>query len=251
MRRFTQHVTDQNWFAVVLDFVIVVIGVFMGLQVQEWASNRQLEQQKTEYLSELREEITLNVSLFRGRLETMTHVLESGERAIAFLEADEQCDAECWPIFVDFFNASQVLFSPVTKTVYEEMQRLGLMRSKSVKGVVEPFYVLSETLLSGLDSSPAYRQRFRKMISARAHKSFWQTCHRMDGVIEYLVADCPLGISEQEVVILVEKIREDSAIEDELNYWVGMHFFYMPIFEDLITYGKSAIDAIDLALADR
>jgi hypothetical protein len=36
LRRITKHVKDQNWFAVGLDFLIVVFGVFMGFQVQQW-----------------------------------------------------------------------------------------------------------------------------------------------------------------------------------------------------------------------
>jgi len=30
LRRITEHVNAQNWFAVWLDFVIVVVGVFIG-----------------------------------------------------------------------------------------------------------------------------------------------------------------------------------------------------------------------------
>ena len=33
LRRVTEHVRDQNWTAVGVDFVIVVIGVFVGIQV--------------------------------------------------------------------------------------------------------------------------------------------------------------------------------------------------------------------------
>lgn len=40
LRRVTRHVKDQNWFAVGLDFVIVVIGVFIGLQVANWNDAR-------------------------------------------------------------------------------------------------------------------------------------------------------------------------------------------------------------------
>jgi hypothetical protein len=34
LRRLTQHVKDQNGFDVALDFLIVVMGVFMALQLQ-------------------------------------------------------------------------------------------------------------------------------------------------------------------------------------------------------------------------
>jgi|GEM_PF-4355150 len=39
LRHLTKHVKDQNWFAVGLDFFIVVVGVFVGLQVQQWSQS--------------------------------------------------------------------------------------------------------------------------------------------------------------------------------------------------------------------
>lgn len=48
LRRLTQHIEDQNWFAVAVDFLIVVVGVFIGIQVANWndaKSERVLEQQ--------------------------------------------------------------------------------------------------------------------------------------------------------------------------------------------------------------
>jgi len=40
LRRVTKHIKTQNWFAVFVDFVIVVVGVFVGLQVQDWNESR-------------------------------------------------------------------------------------------------------------------------------------------------------------------------------------------------------------------
>jgi hypothetical protein len=36
LRSVTKHVNDQNWFAVLLDLLIVVFGVFIGIQVSNW-----------------------------------------------------------------------------------------------------------------------------------------------------------------------------------------------------------------------
>ena len=36
LRSVTKHVKEQNWFAVILDLVIVVFGVFIGIQVSNW-----------------------------------------------------------------------------------------------------------------------------------------------------------------------------------------------------------------------
>ncbi len=40
LRRVTEHVKAQNWTAVALDFVIVVVGVFIGIQVSNWNDAR-------------------------------------------------------------------------------------------------------------------------------------------------------------------------------------------------------------------
>ncbi|MEX0644254.1 MAG: DUF6090 family protein [Parvularculaceae bacterium] len=62
LRRITEHVKAQNWFAVGIDFVIVVVGVFIGIQVANWnaawADARRLEQQ----LSSLRVELEGNLA---------------------------------------------------------------------------------------------------------------------------------------------------------------------------------------------
>lgn len=40
LRRLTEHARAQNWFAVPLDFLIVVAGVFVGIQVANWNGAR-------------------------------------------------------------------------------------------------------------------------------------------------------------------------------------------------------------------
>ena len=53
LHRITQHVKDQNWFAVGIDFVIVVIGVFIGIQVANWNDARAERSQEREIVLQL------------------------------------------------------------------------------------------------------------------------------------------------------------------------------------------------------
>ena len=45
LRRVSAHFRKQEWTAIALDFVIVVAGVFIGLQVANWNAVRQAEQE--------------------------------------------------------------------------------------------------------------------------------------------------------------------------------------------------------------
>ena len=40
LRRVIEHFKKQEWTAIVLDFVIVVFGVFIGFQLTEWNAER-------------------------------------------------------------------------------------------------------------------------------------------------------------------------------------------------------------------
>ncbi len=40
LRRILEHIRDQNWTAVGIDFVIVVVGVFLGIQIGNWNEAR-------------------------------------------------------------------------------------------------------------------------------------------------------------------------------------------------------------------
>ena len=53
LRRVTHHVKSENWFAVGLDFVIVVVGVFIGIQVANWNEARLENVRKTQIVEAL------------------------------------------------------------------------------------------------------------------------------------------------------------------------------------------------------
>ena len=57
LRRITQHVRDQNWFAVGIDFFIVVVGVFIGLQVSNWNDARAIRLSESDFLGRLHDDI--------------------------------------------------------------------------------------------------------------------------------------------------------------------------------------------------
>ncbi len=52
-RRISAHLKRQDWFAVGLDLLIVVVGIYIGLQVDAWNSTRQDRVVEREYLERL------------------------------------------------------------------------------------------------------------------------------------------------------------------------------------------------------
>ncbi len=62
----------QNWGSIVLDLLIVIIGFFSGLQIDEWWQNNQNSERETAYILELIED-------FDGNRELLENMLEEGD----------------------------------------------------------------------------------------------------------------------------------------------------------------------------
>ena len=60
LRRITHHVTDQNWFAVFIDFLIVVVGVLIAFQITTWNEARQQKHLYNDAFERVVEELKQN-----------------------------------------------------------------------------------------------------------------------------------------------------------------------------------------------
>ena len=56
--RIAQGVRKQDWFTAILELLILVIGIYMGLQVDNWVSERKDRQTETLYLELLARDVT-------------------------------------------------------------------------------------------------------------------------------------------------------------------------------------------------
>ena len=109
LRRMIEHVRKQDWFAVAIDFVVVVVGVFLGIQLGNWNDERVFDNHERTLLLELRAEIAQGIELTNGWREYLDIVSEAGARSIAYLDSDLPCGDDCWERIIDFFHASQFI----------------------------------------------------------------------------------------------------------------------------------------------
>ncbi|PHS21098.1 MAG: hypothetical protein COA84_16145, partial [Robiginitomaculum sp.] len=63
LRRVIKHFRQQEWTAIFLDFLIVVVGVFVGLQAQQFAVDRENRQSEAIYLKRLHAEVLQTLQL--------------------------------------------------------------------------------------------------------------------------------------------------------------------------------------------
>ena len=52
-RRITDHLKAHQWLAVVVDLLIVIVGVFIGIEAANWNTSRQECQEERRYYSQI------------------------------------------------------------------------------------------------------------------------------------------------------------------------------------------------------
>jgi hypothetical protein len=151
LRRFIEHLKDQNWTAVGLDFVIVVLGVFIGIQVSNWNDARRDVALARNYLERLTVDATKEISDCDHMLERIAAKRAGLERIAAVLDAQDRGDPsdaldEYGPQFLidirrstNFAWFTQNVHSPT----YEEMissGRLTLIRDAAMREFIVGYY---------------------------------------------------------------------------------------------------------------
>jgi hypothetical protein len=90
LRRVMEHVRTQNWFAVGLDFGIVVIGVFVGIQVSNWNQERVGAEQQQRYLERLESDFTSIQERIDQHFATFEQVIGGADYILELLRMPEE-----------------------------------------------------------------------------------------------------------------------------------------------------------------
>ena len=127
-RRISEHLKAQNWMAVCLDLVIVVLGIFLGLQVSQWYEQRQDISRGEAVLERLRSEFVVITAEARSAFEThqdQVQMLEVVRESIAAGKVDPEQKA----LFLDGLKyAMSYHLGPSRSGTYIEILSSGQFR---------------------------------------------------------------------------------------------------------------------------
>ena len=250
LHRLSQSLKEQSWTTILIEFVLLVCGVFLGIQVANWNEQRQFRVQERELLGRLRLEIKQNVASAQEKARFFDTVYESADRTYAFLGDDAPCASDCWQRVVDVFYASQWRDLRPTRDTFDEMQRLGLPRDARLKLALTNYYGLYESMVTITSELPEFRTVVRSSIPPRTQQQLWRTCHRTEGMTELLAADCPAAMDEGESRELMEQLRAHRTLRPALAYWMSTVSLTRPALDQQIAGAQTVLVSIDSELGD-
>ena len=144
LRRIKSHVEKENWFAVSIDFCIVVIGVFIGIQVANWNEARVEQRELAGQLTSLNAEFSDNLD----RLNAYRSLLDHQINDTSFLReviAEKRPSADIKEINKSLMNVVSVPILTIDRTTLDELTLRGGLRRLEALGLRELLVEWDET----------------------------------------------------------------------------------------------------------
>ena len=211
----TKHVKEQNWFAVFIDFIIVVVGVFVGIQVSNWNQIQIDNNTAGEYIARIQSDLLDNVRDMNHRNEYFSLVKT---HAIAALkDFDKQPESLGQQFLIDSYEASQSLPRLIGRDTYDELLSVGALNTISnlaTRQRLAQYYRSSVTSQSILVFVPSYQNELRSTMPYKAQKPF-----RMGSCSHAFTTDstgapiikpsnsCDLNLSKQQLINAISEIQ--------------------------------------------
>jgi len=229
LRSVTKHVTDQNWFAVILDLVIVVIGVFIGIEVSNWNTERAGEEKAQVLIQRIyldlsyENEVTTSLLKYHGVVRNYAVTAIDGFNGKKTV-SDEQ-------FVIAAYQTSQINDPWSYRSAYNELLSTGqfdLIKSDELKSLILGYYSDNWTEQIELNTRAPYRAYIRGVIPFLIQDTIRSEC----GDIEVPVAQtfgfmlpdtCDLQLPDEVFSETAAYLRSQPDMLTNLQYQIAVH----------------------------
>jgi len=218
LRRVVEHFRSQEWTAIGIDFVIVVFGVFFGIQVANWNEDRLTRAKAEVFTARLKEDLKAEAWRYQFLLEYYRDVRDATEAAADALSGKTPLSNE--PFLVHAYRATQYKQGASRRATYDEListGNVGLIEDRKLLNLAVRAYsvvTIDATVKEGVESP--YRALFRMIVPNDTQRALAMHCGDryilpgdytdFDHVIDYA---CESGLPEAEVDAAAEALRAD------------------------------------------
>lgn len=220
LRRIREHVGTHNWFAVAIDLVIVVLGVFLGTQVSNWNAERLAHEAGDTYRARIVRDLENNQSDLQSRTAYFEQVREFALMVLRDLDGSARISDE--QFLIAAYQATQIYPRPLTRGAYDEVQAVGALDTLgdvATRDNISNYYVAVETSEATFRNVPPYREIVRRAITYQVQARIREACAEMmttatTGLARLtLPANCTLGMDRNTLAQAAARVRATPGLE--------------------------------------
>ncbi len=224
LRTLAHRLQTHDWTSVAIEVLIVVAGVFIGLQVSNWNEDRKDAARGDEYLQRLHEEMREDARSLLDISAFWTQVGTNGAIALTYAERGSLHEGSAWKTLLAYYQASQVWPYRKTDTTFQEIRSSGdllLIRNTQLRARIARHYGAGagSQVVEVLGLIPRYRERVRGLTPWPIQQYIWSQCYRTSDAAQVLL-ECAAPVDETEALAVLQLYRQSPELTSELRFWM-------------------------------
>ena len=255
LRRLSQALREQNWTTILIEFALLVLGVFLGIQAANWNAVREEDRRSAVFTQRLKADLREEAWNFEMLVGYYGQVQANARRAVDALTGHGELTDEA--LLVAAYRATQYNDNTRQRATYDELTSTGelaLIRDPTLRKLAMDIYSMRDFdwFIDEGRSSP-YRLAFRKRVPYRVQDALGATCgdHLVPpgdyaGIATALDYPCHPDLPESDIAATAAILRADPEIPGLLNLRImnigtnvaNLAYFQAPLRESLRTLAK-------------
>jgi len=178
LRRLAENLKAQNWTAIAIEFVLLVLGVFLGIQVANWNVERERTRDSAVFTARLKADLREENWRYRFLVDYHRDVQAAARRAADALDGTAPLSNE--EFLVSAYRASQYKQGSSRRATYDQListGNIGLIRDEALLRIAVRAYsiaTINDLVREGVNSR--YRELFRMSIDTAVQKELGVQC---------------------------------------------------------------------------
>lgn len=227
LRRVIQHVKDQHWTAIWIDLVIVVVGVFIGIQVANWNAERETSRKSAVFTERLKADLRGEAWGYEYLILYNKDILANAERVLAAMAGEAGMTDE--QFVISAYRASQYKYNVRQRATYDEMistGSIGLIADQTMRKTAVEMYtstLFDEISRDGQKSE--YREIFRRSVSKDVQHALLKQCGDRyvepldyDLIVKSLDYPCTLDVPAEKISAAADSLRANPELVPALQF---------------------------------
>ena len=230
LRSLTKHIKDQNWFAVALDFIIVVAGILIAFQITNWNEERALKKRTNALMERLETNFGSDVWVVISLYNYHQQVYADALRVLNDITGREPMSDEAF--LISAYRATQFNRFSQTAGVYEELVATGgleLVANTKMGATASLFYSTSTiSAYERFGQSSEYRNLYRSIMPINIQMVVGSACGDRALTIDQVMNEensigyeCALDLPPEQIEEAAQILRQHPSAAPALRHRVA------------------------------
>jgi hypothetical protein len=257
LRRLSQSLKEQNWTAITVEFALLVLGVYLGIQAANWNAARDSDRRSSVFTQRLKADLRIEAWNFEMLIGYYGQVQANSRRTVDALSGRGRLSDEA--LLVAAYRATQYNDNTRQRATYDELTSTGelaLIRDGTLRKLAMDLYSMRDFdwFIDEGRNSP-YRVAFRRRVPYRVQDALEAACgdHLVPpgnyvDIPTALDYPCRVDLPAAEIAATAAALRADAELPALLNLRIAnigtnvgnLAFYQAPMRETLRTIAKEA-----------